>query len=254
MFRGTGQRILNVETDQYDNRIVVFRQKKTCVNEEIAREWVLRVFKPFLQYINQREEVCLFCDNLAAQTTPRFRRLLRRKCNAMQHLEPSECTDEIAVIDAGVGRMCKNHMHRAYDEWLEEEESNDRIVNGQVPVSERKILLTTWLGNAWDHVCAKMDFDGLALKTGSGLTKDLCNQRDIKLHGLEEEYTFSLDDGGGVPSESDSEEEDEEEEDEEQDDDANEEEGGNDENEVDEIDSDEASDGSGVLETVNVDH
>ena len=136
---------------------------------------------------------------------------------------------------------------------MEEEDNNDRIVNGQVPVSEKRILLTKCLGNAWDHVCAKMDFDRLALKTDSGLAKDLSNQKDIKLQGFEEEYTFSLDDGGDVPSESDSEEEDEEEEDEEEDDDANEEESGDDENEVDEVDSDGASDGSEVLGPVNVD-
>ena len=146
----------------------------------------------------------------------------------------------------------------AYDEWLKEEDNNDRIVNGQLPVSEKRILVTKWLGNAWDDVCAKMDFDRLALKAGSGLAKDLSNQKDIKLQGSGEEYTFSLDDAGDVQSESDSEEEDEEdedeeEEDEEEDDDANEEEGGDDENEVDEVDSDGASDGSEVPGPVNVD-
>ena len=49
--------------------VVVFWQKKAWVNEEIACELVLRVLKPFLQSINQREEVCLFSDNLSAQTT-----------------------------------------------------------------------------------------------------------------------------------------------------------------------------------------
>ena len=62
-----------------------------------------------------------------------------------------------------------------------------------------------------------------------------------------------MDDGGDVRSESDSEEEDEEEEDEEEDDDANEEEGGDDENEVDEVNSNGASDGLDVLGPVNVD-
>ena len=70
----------------------MFWQKKAWVNDEIACEWVLRVFKPFLQSINQREEVCLFSDNLSAQTTARFRRLLRHKCNTKQHLEPAACT------------------------------------------------------------------------------------------------------------------------------------------------------------------
>ena len=253
MFKGTGQRIPKVETDQYDNRVVVFWHKKAWVNEEITCQWVLRVFKPFLQSISEQEKGCLFSDNLSAQTTAPFSRPLRRKCKTKQHLEPAECTDKIAVIDAGVGKMCKNHMHRAYDEWLEEEDNNDRIVNGQVPVSEKRILLTTWLGSDWDHVCAKMNFDRLALKTGSGLGKDLSNQKDIKLQGYEEEYTFSLDDGGDFPSESDSVEKDEEEEDEEEDDDANEEEGGDDANEVDEVDSDGASDGLEVLGPLNVD-
>ena len=137
-----------VETQHYDNRVVVILQKKAWVNEEIACAWVLRVFKLFLQSINQREEVCLFLHNLSAQTTARFRLLLRHKCNTKQHLEPAECTHEIAVMDAGVGRMCKNHMHKAYDEWLEGEDNNDRIVKGKVPVSEKRILLTKWLGNA----------------------------------------------------------------------------------------------------------
>ena len=123
MFQGTGQKIPKVETQQYDNRVVVFWQKKARVNEEIACEWVLRVFKPFLQSINQREEVCLFPDNLSAQTTARFRRLPRHKCNTKQHLRPAESTDGIAVIDVEVGRMCKNHMHKAYDEWWEEEDN-----------------------------------------------------------------------------------------------------------------------------------
>ena len=144
-------------------------------------------------------------------------------------------------------------MHRAYDEWLEEEDNNDRMVNRHISVSQKRILWTKRLGNAWDHVCAKMDFDRLALKTCSRLAKDLSNQNDIKLQGLEEEYTFSLDDGGDVPSESDVEEEDEDEEDEEEDDDANEEEGADDENEVDKVDSDRASDGSDVLGPLLVD-
>ena len=49
------------------------------------------------------------------------------------------------------------------------------------------------------------------------MAKDISNQKDIKHQGLEEEYTFSLDDGGDVLSERDVEEEDEEEEDEEED-------------------------------------
>ena len=149
--------------------------------------------------------------------------------------------------------MCKNHMHKAYDEWLEEEDNNDRIVNGQVPISEKRILLTKWMGNIWDNVSAKIDFDRLALKTGSGLAKDLSNQMDIRLQGLEEEYIFSLDDASYVPSENDVEEEDEEAEDEEDDDDANDREGGDDENQVYEVDSDGASDGSDVLGPLNVD-
>ena len=136
---------------------------------------------------------------------------------------------------------------------MQEEDDIEHIVNGQVPVSEKRILLTKWLGNAWDNVCANMDFDRLALKTGSGLAKDPSNQKDNNLQGLQEDYTFSLDDGCDVQSESDLEEEDEEEEDEEEDDDANDEEGGDDENEVDEVNSDGSSYVWDVLGPVNVD-
>ena len=82
---------------------------------------------------NERRPGC-FWDNLSAQAP------LWHKCNTKRHLEPAECTHEIAVVDPGVGKMCNNHMHRAYDEWVEKEDINDHTVNGQVIVSEKGIL------------------------------------------------------------------------------------------------------------------
>ena len=83
---------------------------------------------------------------------------------------------------------CVRITCKAYDEWLEEEDNNDRMVS--------LFLLTKWFGNAWDHVCAKMDLDRLTVKAAPGSAKDLSNQKDIRWQGLEEEYIFSLDDAG----------------------------------------------------------
>ena len=34
--------------------------------------------------------------------------------------------------------MCKRHMHTAYDEWLEEEDNGELMVNGNVPFTEKE--------------------------------------------------------------------------------------------------------------------
>ena len=95
----------------------------------------------------------MFCDNLNTQTKPQWRALLYKTCKMKLHFLPSGVTDELQTIDDGVGNMVKRHMGASWATWLgqcdDEGKSNlDRMIERAVSASERRVLLTKFLGDA----------------------------------------------------------------------------------------------------------
>ena len=68
---------------------------------------------------------------------------------------PEDCTDLCVVVDDEIGDFLKKVMNRLYREHRDaSEENNDAWANGDVSASERRKLMATWLGEAWDELCA----------------------------------------------------------------------------------------------------
>ena len=64
---------------------------------------------------------------------------------------PEECTDLVAVTDAGLGYQIKKRIVAYYKADLEKsEERLNGCKNGNVSASERRILFTGWLADAWE--------------------------------------------------------------------------------------------------------
>lgn len=42
---------------------------------------------------------------------------------------------------------------RAQDKWLNDDANFAKWSGGKIPISERRILMTHWAGEAWDAVC-----------------------------------------------------------------------------------------------------
>ena len=76
----------------------------------------------------------------------------------------------------------------------------DRMVAGEVSASERRILLTKWLGDAWcvqwDHALAHFDVMHSGEKNGCCLGLGGHGRDKIRLQGLEGEYNFGPEDHG----------------------------------------------------------
>jgi hypothetical protein len=128
------------------------------------------------------------------------------------HLLPSGVTDELQTIDDGVGVMTKNHMGKSFTRWLEEVDGSgrtnlDRMLHGDVSASERRILLTKWLGDAWDYVLSHYDMVHSGEKTGCCMDIQGTNFHKIKLQGLEEDYFFGPEHHGPEANSSDDERE-----------------------------------------------
>ena len=77
-----------------------------------------------------------------------LRSLLRR------HWLLAGTTDEIQVVDQGVGRMVKCAIGRQQDAWLFLPGNLDKWTQGMT-LSQRRILITQWAGAAFEEVFNK---------------------------------------------------------------------------------------------------
>lgn len=75
-----------------------------------------------------------------------------RKCNAKPHFMPPDCTDVLQLIDAGIGFRTEQLLKNHYKDWLEKESNLERWTGGEVSASERRVMNTKWLGDAYEEV------------------------------------------------------------------------------------------------------
>ena len=209
IFRGKGIRITREEQAQWDGRVDVYFQPKAWLNDSVLDEWTIRTFAPCTSYEvdgpEDFEESVLFCDNLRTQTRPAFKQLLWHVAQTKLHLFPTGVTDELQTIDDGLGVMVKRHMGDNYTNWLEA--NLERMLKGQVTASERRVVLTKFLAEAWVYVCENYDFLKSGHKNGCCMDVTGENHSEIRLQGLESAYSFSTADMDGTPASSDDEDE-----------------------------------------------
>ena len=151
-----------------------------------------------------RESV-LILDNLSGQTTERHRKnLAKHKCK--RHLLPAGVTDELQLIDDGVGYALKNEMGHLHDKWLMQPGNLEQWTaeGTDFPMWKKRVLVTNLAAQAWENLCGRFDFERAAQRLGMRMTVDGSGDQFIKLQGLDS-YTFTDADGGPPGAESDEE-------------------------------------------------
>ena len=84
--------------------------------------------------------------------------LLDKMCNAdVWNLLP-ENTDEIQVVDHGLGASVKREAEQVQSEWLQNEDNWAEWTSGRLSASRRRVLSALWYGEAYDIVCRKFKF------------------------------------------------------------------------------------------------
>ena len=209
IFRGKGLRIAAEERSQWDPRVDVYFQAKAWLNDSVLDEWVIRTFSKATSFAQNAhadwEESVLFCDNLKTQTRDHFRHLLWKHARTKLHLFPTGVTDELQTVDDGLGVMVKRHMGEAFTAWLEN--NLERMLKREVKASERRIVLTKLLADAWQWACEHYNFIKSGVKNGCCMGLSADTHKHIHLQGLEGEYAFDTDDCGGTCASSDAEQE-----------------------------------------------
>eukprot|EP00966_Prymnesium_polylepis_P075178 1744006-Prymnesium_polylepis.1 len=148
-----------------------------------------------------RESVAIL-DNLHGHTTEaHLANLAGNHCK--RHLLPGNTTDELQLIDAGVGHALKSEMAHLHDEWLSKDDNLELWTAATDFPAWRKRALVTWLAaQAWERVCSRFDFEAAAARLGMRMTIDGSGDELIRIQGTEH-YSFSDEDGGDSGCESD---------------------------------------------------
>ena len=202
-FRGKGLRISQEEMKQYHKDVHVQFQPCAWYDSVLSNKWVMEVAKEDMKKSEATggKRHLLNCDNLSSQTSktnPQFSKLLGQLCNADVFNGCAGNTDEIQVVDAGVGALLKRFSEGIQTEWLDDEANWKEWQEKSLPAGRKRILLTHWYGEAWEKVCERFDFQGVFTKCGSALTADGTGDELIKLQKLAE-FSFDVGDAERDP-------------------------------------------------------
>lgn len=210
VFRGQGKRISPQEKAGWHPDVSVRFQPKAWFDDALCTAYAKKEMKEVCAEAKSagRESVVI-TDNLSGQTTKEFELALKtHKCK--RHLLPTGVTDELQLIDDGIGIAVKREMGDQFDRWAMEGDHLDRWVaekrdeGGVEPLAawEKRVLLTTLAARAWEKVCNTFDFERAATRLGMRMTVDGSGDDLIKIQGLPE-YSFTDADGGEPGEESD---------------------------------------------------
>ena len=184
IFRGKG----NVRPDEkaaYHPRVHVYWQDNAWADTEFSVEWTRKTLGPVVEDLDHH---VLFADNLTAQTSDEFKAAVRKILGIVWY-GLANATELWQVVDAGVAQTLKVLTGHSYHAWLDQEENADRWFchEGKLTASERRILITQWVGDAWDKLCTPQ-YDNLRLrcwqKTGCLITADGSDDDLITPEGL----------------------------------------------------------------------
>jgi DDE superfamily endonuclease len=159
---------------------------KAWSNSDLMLEWIKHIYAPsseyryFPRYSTKRPPRFLSLDVFAGQKTKEviagFKAL-----NCMTSFIPGGTTGFVQVCDTVINRSLKARIEELADQYIDKNERE--WVEGKYTVSQRRVLLTRWVGQAWDDMHAK-DSDMIRqafVQVGLGLPIDGSRDSEIKI-------------------------------------------------------------------------
>ena len=133
---------------------------------------------------DEGDEWVLFVDSLHAQTTEEFKKIGREGANILTYHTCLGMTDWGQPIDNGYGLRVRKEVGRLQDQWLQSEDHLEKWESG-LTASERRVLMTHWVGDAVQKVNTDRAFIRKCFQhTGCELAVDHSMDSLIKVEGL----------------------------------------------------------------------
>ena len=150
IFRGKGIRISADERNNWDRRVKVTFQPKAWCDEDVMKKWIQEDWNVFLNPLTPGSSgKILTADVHAAQQTDDVKTLLNR-CKTQLKNVPPGTTNRVQVLDVVINKPFKDAVREQFEQHIHDH--LDLYVENKLPVSERRILTTKWVANAWDKI------------------------------------------------------------------------------------------------------
>ena len=111
------------------------------------REWITQQWAPACQ-----DNTLLILDVHKAQATSDIEARLAG-CRTTQVFVPPGATSLVQPLDVCINAPFKAAVSRLANEHVAD--NLEKYVQGSIPAGERRILLTRWVGQAWDEISTK---------------------------------------------------------------------------------------------------
>ena len=189
IFRGKGLRIQPDEKKKWDKRVKVMFQPSAWCDENIMKRWIQEDWNNM--FLNPPTPgstgKMLFADVHPAQQTDGVKVLLSRCKTKLKNI-PGGTTSRIQVLDVVINKPFKNNVREQFEEHMDQ--NLDLYVEGKLSVSERRILTTKWVANAWQHIKEQKEMikDGF-LKCRLSNSLDGSYDEFLNVNGIED-YVF----------------------------------------------------------------
>ena len=184
IFRGKGLRTSAKEKQSYERRVKVIYQEKAWCDEQIMKEWISTEWlNPFKNPIGQNSDgEILIADVHRAQRT--VKKLLK-KHKIFQVNVPPGCTSRVQVVEVSINRPFKDEIRSLFEDHLDKK--LDQYVDVKINASQRRVLMTKWVGEVWSKVRKMKDCIIHSFKKcGFSVALDGSKNNEVNIEGLQE--------------------------------------------------------------------
>ena len=171
---------------RYDPRVRVQFQEKAWCDAKVMQEWMKM----------QWEKACdgdmlLVLDVHKAQKTENIISLFQ-SLNTTFFFVPAGTTSLVQPLDVCINGSFKSAVSRLANQHVTDNLKD--YMHGSISASERRVLFTKWVGQAWEEVSSNREATVRSFKKcGISVPVDGSGDGDISIRGLED-YTVEVDD------------------------------------------------------------
>ena len=118
-----------------------------------------------------------------AQKTDRVKNLLK-ECGTTPIFVPADCTSIVQPLDVSTNAPFKRKVESAASQHMQD--NLDGYLNGKITAGERHVLLSKWVGEAWEELSKNKDMIERSFKKcGISVATDGSEDFEIHLEGVE---------------------------------------------------------------------
>ncbi|MEO0683927.1 MAG: hypothetical protein AAFY76_02490 [Cyanobacteria bacterium J06649_11] len=184
IFRGKGK-LGDDEKKAWHQDVDVYFQQNAWADTEFSLKWVEKTLSPV---VKNESRYALFCDNLTAQASDDFKKSVAETSSGIVWYGLPNATDLWQPVDAGYAELLKCFVNQEHTTWLDDEANADKWYGGKFTAKERRILITHWVGNAYQKLIGPA-YDNfrwrMFQKTGCLITANGEEDNLIQPEGLE---------------------------------------------------------------------